>query len=497
MRKFKMLALVAIMVTMFGCSSNNATTSNDTNNQTNQNTQVSTYEQYSLLSKEDPIEVTLWHYYAGAAQENLNAIVADFNATVGAEQGVKVTNVSKPNIASLEIELNEAAQGVVYADAMPAMFLAYADKILELQDLGVISDMNEFFSEEDKEFLIEDFMISGLINDEQVMLPVVKSTEVMYINDTLWQEFATEAGFDDSNLKTFEGLYEVSKAYYEYTDAQTPNIANDGKAFFGMDSFSNFISVSSMQLGEDLYDADKGSANINEEVFRKFFDYYMEGYSLGYINNIASYRTDDIRAGDILAFLGSSAGFVYMPDWIEQNGDAVDIEWKALSYPYYEEGTPYVISQGAGIAVSKISEQQQQACALFLNFFWEDNVGFAIDSAYVPVTTEFLYSSDAEKTAIFNEYGLEENEISVYEIVLDQIGEGHLYQSMPFDGSYTVRTEITSAFEQTAGNIREVVREKISSGSSHDTVYDEIDMGLYFEMTMSSLYEVLSGKGVQ
>lgn len=495
MKKFKVLALLAMMVTMIGCSAE--TTEQTNNNQTNANNTDSTYNQYSLLSTDDPIEVTLWHYYAGSAQENLYAIVNDFNATVGAQQGVKVTMVSKPNIASLEVELNEAAQGVVYADAMPSMFLAYADKILELQGLGVISDMNEFFSDEDKEFLIEDFLESGIINGEQVMLPVVKSTEVIYINDTLWQEFATANGYTDEDLRTWEGLLEVSKAYYTYTDEQTPNVANDGKAFFGMDSLSNFISISNMQLGVDLYDAENGKSNIDEEVFRAFFDYYVEAYSMGHLDNIASYRTDDIRSGDLVSFVGSSAGFVYMPDWIEVDGEAMDIEWKSLPYPYYEEGSPYVVSQGAGIAVSKISDQQQQACALFLNFFWEDNIGFAIDSAYVPVTTEFLYSTEAEKKVIFEEYELKDNEIGVYELVLDQISNNELYQSMPFDGSYTLRTEITASFEQIAQNIRELVREKIASGVSRETVFEEIDLDLYFEMTMTNLYEVLSGKGVQ
>ncbi len=453
-------------------------------------------DQYDLLSKEEPITVTLWHYYAGSALETLAKNTDEFNETIGAEYGVKVQIVSKASIGDLEIELTESAQGVVYADEMPSMFLAYADKILELQELDVISDMNLFFSDEDKDLLIDDFMDYGVINDEQVMLPVVKSTEVLYLNETNFNEFAQESGYSQDDLLTWEGLLDVSKSYYEYTDAQTPDVDNDGKAFFGMDSINNFITVSSMQKGQDMFDADNGKANLDEAALREIFDYYMEAWAFGYLDGVAKYRTDDIRSGDLLAFIGSSAGFVYMPDWIEINGDKEDIQWSTSQYPYFKGSDHRVISQGAGIAVSKISEQQQQACALFLNYFWEDNTSFAIESAYVPVTKEFLEMDNDTKTAMFEKYDLQDNEVAVYDLVADQIEEGMLYQSMPFDGSYTVRTEIGYAFDNAATELREKVNSLLESGMSREEALDAMDLDLAFSTMMNALHVTLESKGV-
>lgn len=500
MRKFKILMITAMIALMqVGCSSDTQTTTNtQTQNDTQQTaTQKDDEQQYSQLSQDDPIEVTLWHYYAGSAASKLTEIVDEFNNSIGEEYGVTIVNVAKTSISELEIELTESAQGVVYADAMPSMFLAYADKVLELQELGVISDMNDFFTEEDKAFLINDFMVSGNINGEQTVLPVVKSTELLYMNKTSWDKFAGEFGFVDEDLATWEGLMDVSRVYYEYTDGLTPNTPNDGKAFFGMDSLNNFIAVSNMQHGVDIYDAENAQANIDLDVMKKVFDYYMEAVAMGYCDSIGKYRTDDIRAGDILCFIGSSAGYVYMPEWIEVDGQAQEIEWESLQYPYFEDENLVVVSQGAGIAVSKISQQQQQACALFLNFFWEDNIDFALDSAYTPVTTGFIESTDEEKSKIYSERNFEENVIKTYELIIEQIEGGHLYQSMPFEGSYTIRTELGNIFEQTSLNIRDMVNGKISSGVSRKEVMSTINLDEQLNNMIESFFITIENKGVK
>lgn len=480
MKKIAVSLILALSaITIVGCSSN------------------STSEQYNLLSVDEPITVTLWHYYAGSALETLTKITDDFNQGIGAENGVKVQIVSKPSISDLEIELSESAQGVVYADEMPSMFLAYADKILELQEQGVISDMNQFFTEEDKDFLIEDFLHSGIINEEQVMMPVVKSTELMYLNDTTWNEFSNVYGYTYEDISTWDGILEVSKTYYDYTDELTPNIDNDGKAFFGMDSINNFIIVSSMQKNVDMFDAVNGKANIDEDVVREIFDFYMESWGMGYMDSIAKYRTDDIRSGNLMSFIGSSAGFVYMPEWMEVNGTKQDIQWKAIQYPYYNGGEHKVVSQGAGIAVSKISDQQQQACALFLNYFWEDNISFAIESAYVPVTNEFLNMSVDERNEKFDEQEFDEEIIRAYDLVSEQIENGMLYQSNPFYGSYIIRTEIGYSFEKTATNIRQIVLDKTKNGMSRQEAFNDIDLEKYYDEMMELFYKTLDSKGVK
>lgn len=492
MKKIKALALaLALIVTTFGCSEDsdtNSTNSSNINQTTNQNS--------TLLSKDEPITVTFWHYYGQYVQDKLNLIVDEFNKTIGAENGVKVETIAKPSISDLEVEISESAQGVVYADSMPSMFLAYADKVLELQELGVISDLDEFFSVDDKTVIIESFLNSGIINDVQTMLPVVKSTELVLLNQTNWNEFAGETGYTHENMETWEGLHEVAVAYYEHTDAKTPDILNDGKALFGFDSMQNFIIVSSMQMGVDIFNEKDDIIVINSDIFEKIFKYYIENMAMGYFASNGKFRTDDVRSGDIIAYAGSSASFVYFPNWIEENGKGKDIEWIPLQYPYFDGEIPKVLSQGAGVAVSKISDKQQEACALFLKFFLEFNLDFAIDTAYIPVVSEFLEATDEEMLEVFSKYELEENGIQAYNLVIEQIEDERLYQAVAFEGSYIFRSEVAEIFEEAGKTIVKLADEKIANGILRENLLDELKIDEYFNTTMETLKERLTSRGV-
>lgn len=39
------------------------------------------------LNPDKPVSLTIWHYYNGAQQATFNALVEEFNATVGKEMG--------------------------------------------------------------------------------------------------------------------------------------------------------------------------------------------------------------------------------------------------------------------------------------------------------------------------------------------------------------------------------------------------------------------------
>ncbi len=439
--------------------------------------------------------VTLWHYYGSYVTDELEEIVKEFHATVGAEENIKVELVGKTSSSELEIELTESAQGVVYADEMPDIFMAYADKVLELQTYDAVADLDLYFTEEEKARLIPDFLESGVVNGIQSIIPTVKSTEVIYLNVTSWQEFANASGHNYDDLVTWDSIMEVAKDYYIYTDALTPDVANDGKALFGLDSVGNFMSVSSRQMGTDIFDSENHTALMNPESIYPGYSWYTEAFSMGYLTEVGSYRSDDIRSGDILAYAGSSAGYLYFPDWIEVNGEKIEVTWKALPYPHFEEGDAFVMSQGAGACIAKKDGIQEEAAATFLKFFLNYNIDFAVNSAYVPVVAEFL-EDEALMLATFQEKELGDNVVETYGLVMDQIENGQLYQPRAFNGSYTVRTELASAVSQSAVTLREVVLQKQSEGKERDTILDEIDLAGQFDQTMETLRTKLESKNI-
>lgn len=47
------------------------------------------------LNPDKPVSLTIWHYYNGAQQATFNALVEEFNATVGKERGIYVEGYSQ------------------------------------------------------------------------------------------------------------------------------------------------------------------------------------------------------------------------------------------------------------------------------------------------------------------------------------------------------------------------------------------------------------------
>ena len=73
------------------------------------------------------------------------------------------------------------------------------------------------------------------------IFPTAKSTEVFMLNRTDWDTFAAATGADIGKLSTIEGVTATAKAYYEWTDSLTPEVKDDGKAFFGRDAVANYF----------------------------------------------------------------------------------------------------------------------------------------------------------------------------------------------------------------------------------------------------------------
>lgn len=70
------------------------------------------------------------------------------------------------------------------------------------------------------------------------------------MNKTDWDKFAEEPSATLDDLSTVEGIAKVAEQYYDWTDAQTPDVPDDGKAFYGRDSMSNYFLIGMKQMVE-------------------------------------------------------------------------------------------------------------------------------------------------------------------------------------------------------------------------------------------------------
>lgn len=440
------------------------------------------YSPYSKgASKSDaPLTINLWHYYVGENKKALEDAIIEFNKTIGIENNMVVIPVAKGSIKELEEEITASAKGVISSDPMPEIFSGYPDKALEIDAMGKLVDLNDYFTEEEKKEYMPEFLLSGVSREGKLLtLPILKSTELLYVNGTAWEAFAAPHSFTREHLKTWEGLMEVARTYYRETDEQTPQIPWDGKAFFGVDVLSNFVVVGMKQLGTDVMDSASEKVKLSAEALWKIFDFYSKGMAMGYFNAIGRFRSDDVKAGDLIAYAGSSSSAVYFPTWIARNNKQESIEMLALNYPHFAEGERLVIQQGAGMCIAKSTPQRQEASALFLKWFTseEKNTDFAMCSGYLPVKRDFYENKPFQeflaKTDPENRTG--RNIQKVYEITLKQVAEKSTYSSSPFGESYEVRRILDRTLREKVQELKTEVRSLQIKGLKEEEIWSTVD----------------------
>lgn len=451
----------------------------------------------TTLDPKNPEIVTLWHYYNGDSKIAFENKIEEFNQTLGIDKGVIITPIAKGSVKELEEALTNSAKGVVGSEEMPDVFTCYEDKLLELDKLGKIADLNPYLTEEDKEKYVDEFLITGIQDDGRLTsIPIVKSTEVVYVNKTGLEE----SGFDLTQIDSWEDYYDLSRNYYMYTDAQTPDVLWDGKSFFGIDNVANYVIASNMQLGVEIFDDANDTIILNKEVLNKIFSIYYQGMSFGFFNSIGAFRSDDLKAGEILAYVGSSSGASYFPTWIESNGSEKEIELEVDYYPVFENGETYAIQQGAGMSISKSTENKQEGATLFLKWITEpeQNIDFALVSGYLPVE-ESAYNDKLEIAVnkMLTEDMQKINIASVYNTSLVQILNLKTYAPSVFENSYNVRNILGETLIA-MGEVGKQEGTKLKAqGLTEDEILINLNMDEKFEIWIESIEKELIDLGVE
>ena len=348
----------------------------------------------SPLDPKDPVSLTVWHYYNGSQQAAFDALVEEFNDSVGREKGIYVQSYSQGSVSDLEAAVRDAIAGKVGADAMPDIFSSYADTAYEVEQAGALADLSAYLDEEDLEKYVDSYIEEGRIAaDESLRIfPTAKSTEIMMINKTDWDRFAGACDVSLEDLKTIEGVAATARLYYEWTDAQTPDVPEDGRAFYGRDALANYFIIGMQQLGVEIFRVENGNMTLNipkEELYRLWENYYVPMVK-GYFGAYGSFRSDDVKTGDILAYTGSTSSAMYFPNQVELENGSYDIDYIVMMAPIFEGGNSFAVQQGAGMVVSKSDEKHEYAAVEFLKWFTqtENNLEFGCVSGYLPVLKE-------------------------------------------------------------------------------------------------------------
>lgn len=429
------------------------------------------------LDPKDPATVTIWHYYNGVQQENFDNAVIEFNETVGREQGIVVEAYSKGSIDELSESVLASIKQDAGAEEPPDMFAAYAETAYAADKLGSAVDLSEYFTDEELNEYIDGYIEEGRISTDGGLkiFPTAKSTEVMMLNLTDWEKFSDSENVSTDDLKTWEGVVETAEKYYEYTDNLTPDIENDGKAFFGRDSVANYMLVGAKQLGAEFVTQKDGkfSLNVDKTAVRRLWDNYYVPYVKGYFTAESRYRSDDAKIGEIIALICSTTGAAYFPDSVTIDDDyTYPIESLVMPVPNFAGTKPYLVQQGAGMVVTKSDEKTEYACTVFLKWFTEKerNISFSVGSGYMPVKKDAndMNLISAEKAGADNQML-----IDALKVAIDEIQDYNLYVAKPFDNTAQTRNFIGEYIQDTAQEDFTEAYERISDGEDREKVLDE------------------------
>ena len=369
----------------------------------------------TVKKEEVPTTITVWHVYGGQVDSPLNDLIEQFNRAVGKEQQINVQVTSVSNTNTIHELVLAAANREPGATELPDLFISYPKTVMALPDDSILVDYKDYLSEEELSAFLPAFLEEGTVNDRLVILPVAKSTEIMFINQTIFDRFSQATGVTLEDLDTWEGLFKAAEIYAQWTDEQTPDIPGDAKPMFVHDYYFNYFQVGTESMGEDFF---QGEGLALGPAFQIAWEPLAKAALKGGVWLKGGYATEAIRTGDSIVSVASSASILYYSDVVTYpDNTSEDITLISRPCPVFENGDKLVMQRGAGFCLVRSTPEREQAAVSFLKWLTEPecNVAFVTRTGYMPVTRA-AFESELPKAI----EGLEsEKYSSLYQAYLD------------------------------------------------------------------------------
>lgn len=327
----------------------------------------------------EPTILTLWHVYGGEVDSPLNPLIEEFNDTVGREQGISVEVTSVTNSATIHDNVLAAAYQDPGAPALPDLFVSYPKTVLALPDENILVDYRDYFTDEELDGYLPEFIEEGTVNGRLTVLPITKSTEILFVNKTAFDRFAADTGTSLDDLSTWEGLFQTGEKYRAWSG---------GKCFFVHDNHFNYFQVGVTSLGEDFF-TDGGVAF--GPAFERAWEPYAHAALQGELWLGSGYATEPLRTGDAIVSVASSASVLYYSDVVTYpDNTSEQVEIIALPCPIFEGGENLVMQRGVGMCAVRSTPERERACMTFLKWLNDPQRNVALTTAmgYMPVTKQ-------------------------------------------------------------------------------------------------------------
>ena len=333
------------------------------------------------LSPRDPVVLSMWHVYGEQADSPMNRLVEEFNETVGRDRGVIINVTLMTNSTAVEQKLLDAQAHVVGSLDFPDLFFCHTANAAALGREQLL-DWHSCFSEEELADFVPAFVEEGMIGEQLAVLPVSKSTHLLFLNGAQFERFSAETGTAAEELATWEGFFDTADRF---------RLWSGGTPFCAMDFLLRAMELYAASAGTPL--------SITQDGWYDFTDPHLKTYWMAFARPLVEgsilvsdlYSNTQVMTGEVEAGLGSSAAILYYNDTVTYPDNRSEpLELITLPMPMAAGGTPVTTQAGVGLCAASTTPQKAEAAALFAHWFTEKqrNLDFAISAGYVPVKND-------------------------------------------------------------------------------------------------------------
>ncbi len=413
------------------------------------------------LYPERPTMLSIWHVYGNQTESPFNDTIEAFNSTVGKEKGVYVSVTAIIDSDSIDGALFDAAKGTPGSGVLPDLFTAYP-RVAEGIGADKLTDWNEIYSEDELSVFVDDFLTEGNIDGRQLTLPLAKSTELLFLNQTLFDRFSHATGYTDKDFETFDDLFEMAAAYYDWSG---------GKDLFQYDDFYNYFLINTAAKGGEL--VQNGKVNCDTEAFKAVFEPIAKASIHGGVSLYKNYATDLWKTGDVIAYISSSAGILYARDDVTYaDNTKEEIELSVFPYPVFTDAAPTVMQRGVTLFAQSTKDKQKNAAVkVFVDYLAEreNNIDFATKAGYIPGTNEAF-------EGLFTDLDRVEN--PKYRMLYDAVSKMHgaySFKPLPvFENSSAVQKDFETVIIDIFSAARADYGARVSAGEDANAVMAEL-----------------------
>ena len=376
-----------------------------------------------LLNPKDPVKIIFWHTYGQQMEAAMNELVLEFNETVGKERGIIIEIGFVADASEVNEQLLATANNERGARSFPDVAIIYPRIGVALAEKDLLLDLSAQLSSDELSHYVPDFLEEGKLGgDTLFILPIAKSTEVIYLNKTAFDRFADDTGVTISQLATMEGIVDVSEKYHQWSG---------GKAFFYPVDLFNTAMIGMQQLGEDWFN-DNG-LNLTSPAFERIWNSYFQSAVMGGTAVFDNYGNYLMMTGEALCVSGTSASITFYPDHVTYSDNTQeDIELTILPYPVFENGGKIALQRGGGMCIFKSDSRRELAAGIFLKWLTapEQNLRFTAHTGYMPVTK----AAFEDFVSMQSENVMDENVLKLYTVIREMQRDYTFYFPPVFDG---------------------------------------------------------------